>query len=212
MNKIALPWCSKFFDDNVFLCMTESIAIVGSSGKLLQQNYGKEIDACENVVRFNRALTDGFETFVGCRTTLRVLNNTVFNNNPIIEGWATGDDNFARNLRKTDILYIGTDPDPLFAWERNIHKSNTLWFFPYQYGPQLKAIMGLSKNPSVGFAMVSFCVCVDIVPKLYGFDTDPGVRTWYYGSRPNAPGPHHDVSEEQTILKQLAEEGKVVIR
>ena len=49
--------------------------IVGSSGSLLTDRYGAEIDAADLVLRFNNALTKSFEPIVGTRTDVRVLNS-----------------------------------------------------------------------------------------------------------------------------------------
>ena len=50
-------------------------AVVGSSGVLLRDRFGAEIDAHDVVLRFNNAPTAGFEAIVGSRTTLRLLNS-----------------------------------------------------------------------------------------------------------------------------------------
>ena len=41
----------------------KSIAIVGGSSSLMENNYGKEIDKYDFVIRFNRAPTKGYEKF-----------------------------------------------------------------------------------------------------------------------------------------------------
>tara|TARA_Y100000741_G_scaffold284663_1_gene224455 strand:- start:804 stop:2183 length:1380 start_codon:yes stop_codon:yes gene_type:complete len=51
---------------------TSSIAIVGSSGNLIGTGSGREIDACDVVVRVNGAPIRGFENDVGYRTDYRV--------------------------------------------------------------------------------------------------------------------------------------------
>ena len=50
-------------------------AVVGSSGALLYDRYGPEIDKHQLVLRFNDAPVAGFEPVVGQRTTVRVLNS-----------------------------------------------------------------------------------------------------------------------------------------
>lgn len=52
-----------------------SCALVGSSGGLLRERYGAEIDAHDLVLRFNDAPTRGFEAVVGQKATLRMLNS-----------------------------------------------------------------------------------------------------------------------------------------
>jgi hypothetical protein len=51
-----------------------SCAVVGSSGKLLYDRLGSEIDSHDVVVRFNDAPTAGYEPVVGAKSTVRVLN------------------------------------------------------------------------------------------------------------------------------------------
>jgi hypothetical protein len=50
-------------------------AIVGSSGALLHDRRGAEIDAHDLVIRFNNAPVAGYEAVVGSRTDLRLLNS-----------------------------------------------------------------------------------------------------------------------------------------
>lgn len=46
-------------------------AIVGNAGTLLEHQFGPEIDAHDAVIRFNAGVTEGYEQFVGSKTTLR---------------------------------------------------------------------------------------------------------------------------------------------
>ena len=52
----------------------KSCAVVGNSGSLLETQYGFDIDKNEAVIRFNAAVTQGYEQFVGQKTTVRLLN------------------------------------------------------------------------------------------------------------------------------------------
>ena len=52
-----------------------SCAVVASSGLLLYDRFGEEIDRHNFVVRFNNAPTSGFEPVVGSKTSLRLLNS-----------------------------------------------------------------------------------------------------------------------------------------
>ena len=51
-----------------------SCAIVGNSGTLLENELGEEIDSKDMVIRFNSAPTEGYEQFVGTKTSFRILN------------------------------------------------------------------------------------------------------------------------------------------
>ena len=54
--------------------MNSTCAVVGSSGALLRGRYGREIDSHAIVLRFNDASTKGFESIVGSKTSIRILN------------------------------------------------------------------------------------------------------------------------------------------
>ena len=52
----------------------KTCAVVGNSGSLLETQFGFDIDKNEAVIRFNAAVTQGYEQFVGQKTTVRLLN------------------------------------------------------------------------------------------------------------------------------------------
>jgi len=51
--------------------------VVSSAGSMLHSKLGKKIDANDFVIRFNAAPTEGFETDVGAKTSLRIINSQV---------------------------------------------------------------------------------------------------------------------------------------
>lgn len=61
----------------------QDCAIVGNSGKLKNQSYGKLIDSFDCVVRFNSAPVSGYEDYVGSFTTLRFINKLVAKGNTL---------------------------------------------------------------------------------------------------------------------------------
>ena len=52
-----------------------SCAVVASSGALLFDRFGEEIDQHDAVIRFNSAPVSGFEPIVGAKTSVRVVNS-----------------------------------------------------------------------------------------------------------------------------------------
>ena len=68
------------------LSIDESLIIVASSAKVLEDSKGSVIDGFTDVIRFNRAPIDGYEKFIGSKTTIRVANQHTFGNIPHT-GW-----------------------------------------------------------------------------------------------------------------------------
>jgi len=56
------------------LHMFDTCAVVGSSGSVRRLELGADIDAHDAVFRFNEAPTEGYQKWVGNRTTLRIQN------------------------------------------------------------------------------------------------------------------------------------------
>ncbi|XP_069752733.1 beta-galactoside alpha-2,6-sialyltransferase 1-like [Narcine bancroftii] len=81
-------------------------AVVASAGSILQSKLGNEIDAHDAVLRFNGAPTTGYESDVGSRTTIRVVNSQII---------STQKDKFhGDNLFKAGVLIVW-DPSPYSA-------------------------------------------------------------------------------------------------
>ena len=108
------------------LFLKDNIAVIGSSSSLLGNNLGKIIDSFDEVVRFNRAPTGGWEKHVGSKTTLRVSNNHVFSN---VKHNVSGDENcddwkpqgqpqnFIKDLINQKILLLNRDYS---AWKEKV--------------------------------------------------------------------------------------------
>lgn len=196
------------------LMLDEDICVVGSSAKLLQAKHGERIDSFKEVVRFNRAPVEGYEHYVGSRTTLYVMNPHVF----ACRAWqakqwskAGQPANFAKNLRNTRIVCCGPQSRELkySTNAKNIHKSCPTYNVKYA---DVKT--DINRQPTVGFAFLHLLLKSGFKPTLFGFygipgqDGDEGL-THYWEERKNSSH-HHDYSKERLILKKLHEDEKIV--
>lgn len=196
------------------LYLIGSVAIVGSSANLLNAKHGNFIDTFDNVIRFNRAeVSDKYSNYVGTKTTLRVVNNHVFDNTDITkQGYTNSPKKFVKKLRNSNILYVGPDEGPWSRRKKNTHKSNNLFKFNYSKLEQLKQYIQLDtkKNFQVGTIMVVLCVLSNIEPHLFGFDLVKQKRTHYYQKRPAVPNYEvHSPDMEMEAIIKLAENKKI---
>tara|TARA_R110002074_G_scaffold390619_1_gene574645 strand:- start:3265 stop:3891 length:627 start_codon:yes stop_codon:yes gene_type:complete len=196
------------------LNISENVAIIGSAGNLRDSSNGELIDQFEDVIRFNRAPVKGYESDVGSKTTLRVTNNHVFNNNdsdPAI--WSSQPRHFIKNLRDTRILYFAPDYAPWLDKDKNIHSSIDAYVFDYDAHAGMKKVISYQsdRNLTVGMGFITLCLLAGIKPHLFGFSInslDP--RDHYWEKRPPA-SETHSVSEEKKILTELKSTGIITV-
>lgn len=198
---IELP----YINPNLYL--DRNVAVIGSSGALLGSGLGKTIDTFKEVVRFNRAPTNGFENDVGSKTTLRVVNNHVFDNKDITKaGFSNSPANFVRDLRNCKILYVGPDICPWNRRYENSHPSNELFLFDYRSMYDVKKVIGCTfeQNLLIGTTFIALCILASIKPTVFGFDLEPLSRTHYWQERPKeADIINHNPSVESKIIQNL---------
>jgi len=187
--------------------LSDSVAIVGSSSKIMSLNKGELIDTYEHVIRFNRSTTKDFEKFVGSKTTIRAVNNHVFDNKDISnQGYTNSPSNFVKKLRKENILFIGPDDGPWKRRRRNTHRSCNLFKFDYQQLDKIKDIMGINteKKLQIGTITIGLCILSNIKPHIFGFDLHNIARTHYFESRPGSIDTiNHDPDNETEALRSL---------
>jgi|TARA_R110000824_G_scaffold49483_8_gene138798 hypothetical protein len=201
------------------LFLSNNLAIVGSSGNLLSNNHGEKIDEFDEVIRFNRAPTYGYENKVGSKTTLRVINNHVFNNNDISsEGYTNQPKDFVRNLRDTRILYFASDLAPWNSRVANTHQSNKLFLYDYSNTESIKTYFGYpdDKFPTLGVGIIFLSVIMGSKPVLFGFDdinnTEQAcTRSHYWEERPDSQDTYHGISFEKLLISKLADQNFVQI-
>ena len=203
----------------------DNICIVASSVNLLDNKHGKEIDEFDDVVRFNRAPTEGFEEHVGGRTTVRIANNHVFANIPHT-GWATEGQptDFMRDQENIKVVRIGPGTNISMTIARK-HLHTTAIPHIGQFNDIVHQMRYAKESwvgnnplrsdfiPSIGIAFVWMCVESNITPQLFGFGVDepPENATHYWEKCKVAAGPCHRYSVEREMLIEMESSKKVII-
>lgn len=148
----------------------DTIAVVGSSGNLVGQGKGVEIDAHDVVVRINAAPVHGFEHDVGSRTDLRL----VFNVEDIWAKLAVGGlSAHERVLLTCSGYYCDTlDQDLPAQWNHLPHKARaSAWWLSDVYERMTRKV---ATWPSTGFFALTVAVALArhvgaAPPDVYGF-------------------------------------------
>ena len=192
--------------------ITENIAIVGSSASLLEKENGKLIDSFDEVVRFNRAPTEGYEKYVGEKSTIYIVNPHVFACIPWNNRWSSKGQptNFVRHLKNIKIITSNTgDKFPFHKYVPQLHKSSKGYKFI-----NIKGLNnGFEKQPTIGMAFIKGCIQNGIVPHIFGFYGLPGKKkneglTHYWEKRDNK-SIHHNYNQERKILSKWEKNGLI---
>jgi len=188
--------------------LLENIAIVGSSSNLKDKEEGDLIDSFDEVVRFNRAPTKGWEKYVGSKTTVRVANNHVFSNvkhnvggEEDCDDWkAEGQPQyFIKEQKMQKILLMNRD---ISAWQdADLYIDNTSQAYLADYGRIEE--FGKTNSPSVGYAFISLCVMNGVKPTIFGFglNEDSKKASHYWENKDKIISSHGYKLERENIRK-----------
>jgi len=189
----------------------QSVAVVGSSGHLLERDYASLIDSHDVVIRFNHARVKGYEGFVGNKTTHRVVNQHVFKGTTPVDRFPKADKNFIPNLQNQNILLIRPFFDSSIYKKRS--PNNPVVILSDENWNEYRKILGNSKDPSVGFIGVMVAVSSSTNVSVFGFDqTNKGIlHKRHYWEEIQYHNNFHNYNPEKEIFKQLEELGKIKI-
>lgn len=182
---------------NLYLRTGASVGVVIPSTRLLVNQWGREIDACDVVFRFNGYKTAGMEACVGTKTT------HVFSNALALE--------FGCFKNVQNISVIEHSYEPLDYLERAKYTGGN----PH-YKTDLKALMeaaktayGLEAAPSSGLACLlalqSANPRIQSV-KVFGYDFRSDVYTHYTGEDRSVELSRlqgHDINAERKIVAEI---------
>jgi len=151
----------------IFDFTNKSVAVVGSSGYLLERDYATFIDNHDIVIRFNFARVEGYEKFVGTKTTYRIVNHHVFLGTTSRKRFPLADPNFIPTLPKQTIILVRKLNGNLKHRSPNnevMHLSDKNW-------NEYKELLGNKKDPSAGFLGVMMSISAEAKQiDVFGFD------------------------------------------
>ena len=190
------------------LFVSDDVAIVGSSSIILDKKEGQKIDDHKDVIRFNRAITKGFEKHTGNRTTLRVTNGHTYQGFKLPDSWefCSVNPDYIKHIENNNILYWGPHSQEEVFSQREDRIDPTSELFYYKKYNQMKFE---NRSFTLGTGLIIFLVSMNIKPHVYGIDVySDGDHTHYFEKRP-APGQSHNHRVEKTILRDMNSKGLV---
>jgi hypothetical protein len=148
---------------------SKSIAVIGNSGKLLNQNYGKLINKHDYVIRCNLALVSGYEKFVGEKTDFRVIAGKSFWRD-LSEHFSSYDNNFLSELEKEHFIIKA---NPLYHAIQGIIKNyNTksyIHFLKQNFVDELEKTTNIN-DVSTGFCAIALAMQNSDNVSIFGFN------------------------------------------
>lgn len=177
-----------------------SVALVGSSGILLDTEYGSLIDEHDTIIRFNAARTLGYEKHVGSRTDIRIMNGHCFAGTSDPKRFGNHDPSFISSLVGEHFFVKG------YNWQEfhkgvlsNLNKNyiNFISESYIQWGGSF-----INTHPSVGFLGLLIAVTYSDKISVFGFDHGKieNERRHYWESV--VPGNMHSFDAEKQIFEE----------
>ena len=184
----------------------KKVAVVGSSGHLLERDYASLIDEHDYVIRFNQARVEGYEKFVGSKTTHRIVNVHTFLG-------TTGNNRFPKN----DPMFIPKQKNQHIIVNRlisldNIKKrspNNEVTIISDDLWNYCRELLHNKKDPSVGFLGVMLALQTTKQLNVFGFDQTHNINKKHYWEEVKAMGNWHDFSIEKEYFN-LLEQKKLI--
>ena len=200
------------YKDNVYLKSApyDNCSLVGSSGNLKNHAYGDLIDRNNIVIRINNAPVKGYEQMVGHRPADIVIhNNHVHDEKCMVK---TGH----------QVLYVCCTPLPLgkrekatqdcplyhtdemYSMSNHIFRTvkDTLKVYGQRYHVNVTGDNYV--HPSSGLKAVLFSMLLCREVHMFGFGMEGAKTFHYYSNNTEYRPPHHEMSLEMRIIKDIA--------
>ena len=186
----------------------KSVAVVGSSGHLLERDYASSIDSHDIVIRFNQARVEGYEEFVGNRTDYRIVNVHTFLGTTGKSRFPANNPNFIPSLPAQHIIV--NRPIPTSSIEKR-SPNNQVSILSDEFWKSCEDLLMNRKQPSVGFLGIILAVNTADRVSVYGFDQEHTVEKKHYWEDVKGLGDWHSFSAEKEYTSKLEKTNKITI-
>jgi hypothetical protein len=236
------PTPSEYLGQSLVVCQVyqsekllegKRVAVVGNSGKILDQHYGDIIDSHDAVIRFNWAPTEGYEKHVGSKTSIRITNTHFFAaevrpdfNEKMKQNYTGYDKDFYFNLENETLIlkrmsqYVNTPEQDAEIILKLESKGNKVDSFDNRFCMFVEAVM--PKAASMGMLGVAMCLAnrlegggaKDVSCFGFNFYEEDEKDRHYYDVMTQTKSEQqasHDFNFEKVVFKTLEKEGIINI-
>ncbi len=184
------------------------ICIVGNGPNVMDRELGSTINSFDDIVRFNRSPIQGYEQFVGDKTTYRFINRTVSRN---AKEHLEEDLNIVSTFRNMTLLFDDDNKGNVKLLKSIFHESCEFNFLNrkkelekmlnyYNLGIKMNG-----KNPTGGLSIISYFLNKNYEITIHGFGLSDNrtlsVIPHFYESKTVITT--HDYNYEVDIIEKL---------
>ncbi len=189
-----------------------SIAVVGNSGILLEKELGSEIDKHDLVIRCNLARVEGYEKYVGSKTSIRCIAGKSFWHD-LKNKFSAFDTNYIPSLNETIIVKANPLNNAVQGAVRNFNSSNTIHYFNDSFINYCNSLCK-SSDVTVGFCAVILACAFSNQVSTYGFnffkEKDWGKKHYFENISPYQQG--HNFNDEEKYFSELEKLNFITVR
>ena len=187
-----------------------SVALVGSSGCILDNKYGDIIDSHDTVIRFNAARVIGFEEYVGSKTTIRIMNGHCFSGTTDQGRFEKNDPNFISSLYGEHFFIKGYSIQEFLKGVLDNLNINYINFLSNEFMAECDKYV--QKHASVGFIGLIIAILYSKSISVFGFDHGEIENSKrHYWEKVNSVGQMHSFSDEKELFKLYEKKGSIKI-
>jgi hypothetical protein len=212
MSKAISPFATRTYPELFNLPPDSKVALVGNSGLMTIREWGNDIDTYDVVVRFNHAPTEGYEKYVGSKTTLRIVNGHCFGGTTDTARNPSASSDFLPKLPPQDILCKTFNMEEFYRGIMNNVNSHNI-FFPSPEFMQDVSKYTPGQEPTAGLIGLFLLLPFFNQINMYGFTFWENDYDYHYFEKVPLAADKlgHSFSREQEIVEQLQEQGKVIL-
>lgn len=190
--------------------VNKSIAVVGSSGILLDKEYGELIDEHDIVVRFNASRVKGYEKHVGSKTTIRFMNGHAFNGSSNSNRFKSHDPNFVSNLENETLIVKSWNHQEFIEGVLKTSPQNNVYFINPPFTQYCNSLTG--QEATCGMVGVIFLTLFTPKISCFGFNFyKDGWSKNHYWEEMQEYKQGHSFNVEENLFKQYKDKNLIKI-